>query len=196
MPYIFGKLWHLAIIWAIRKAFQCILQGVRFLLANHTRLFPTSENDSYQDCSAIPPPPPTPLCRFFTKKSCGTRMAKNGPKKAKTRLMTFFTRNMNTEQLLLRKKNFGSKVSLHSWAVWLNYVSSQSSSYIVHAKKSNEESGGRFARSFWCFVLIIREPVLLSTRIGCRSVFSGFCGELSRIIRAGDTSPTLPSIVY
>ena len=29
MSYIFGKLWHLA-IWAIRKAFQCILQGVRF----------------------------------------------------------------------------------------------------------------------------------------------------------------------
>ena len=47
MPYIFGKLWHLAIIWAIRKAFQCILQAVRFLLANHTRLSPTSENDSY-----------------------------------------------------------------------------------------------------------------------------------------------------
>ena len=46
MPYIFGKLWHLAIIWAIRKAFQCILQGVRFLLANHTRLSPTSDNDS------------------------------------------------------------------------------------------------------------------------------------------------------
>ena len=147
---------------------------------------------AYQDCSAIPPPPP---CRFFTKKSCGTRMAKNGQKKAKSRLMTFFTWNMNTEQLLL-KKIFGSKVSLHSWAVWLNYVSSQSSSYIVHAKKSNEESGGRLARSFWCFVLIIREPVLLSTRIGWRSVFSGFCGELSRIIRAGDTSPTLPSIVY
>ena len=47
MPYIFGKLWHLAIIWAIRKAFQCIQQGVRFLLANHTRHSPTSENDSY-----------------------------------------------------------------------------------------------------------------------------------------------------
>ena len=47
MPYIFGKLWHLAIIWAIRKAFQCILQGVRFLLANHTRLSPKSDNDSY-----------------------------------------------------------------------------------------------------------------------------------------------------
>ena len=51
MPYIFGKLWHLAIIWAIRKAFQCILQGVRFLLANHTRLSPTSENDSYAKIS-------------------------------------------------------------------------------------------------------------------------------------------------
>ena len=47
MPYIYGKLWHLAIIWAIRKAFQCILQGVKFLLANHTRLSPTSENESY-----------------------------------------------------------------------------------------------------------------------------------------------------
>ena len=47
MPYIFGKLWHLAIIWAIRRAFQCILQGVRFLLANHTRFSPTSDNDSY-----------------------------------------------------------------------------------------------------------------------------------------------------
>ena len=49
MPYIFGKLWHLAIIWAIRKAFQCILQGVRILLANHTQISPTSENDSYRD---------------------------------------------------------------------------------------------------------------------------------------------------
>ena len=47
MPYIFGKLWHLAIIWAIRKAFQCILQGVRFLLANQTLLSGTSENESY-----------------------------------------------------------------------------------------------------------------------------------------------------
>ena len=47
MSYIFGKLWHLAINWAIRIAFQCILQGVRFLLANHTRLSPTFENDSY-----------------------------------------------------------------------------------------------------------------------------------------------------
>ena len=47
MPYIFGKLWHLAIIWAIRKAFQCILQGVRILLAKYTRISPTSENDSY-----------------------------------------------------------------------------------------------------------------------------------------------------
>ena len=47
MSYIFGKLWHLAIIWAIRKAFQCILQCIRFLLANQTRLSPTSDNDSY-----------------------------------------------------------------------------------------------------------------------------------------------------
>ena len=47
MPYIFGKLWHLAIIWAIRKAFQCILQGVRILLAKYTRISPTSDNDSY-----------------------------------------------------------------------------------------------------------------------------------------------------
>ena len=47
MPYIFGKLWHLAIIWPIRKAFQCILQGVRILLANHTRISPTSDNESY-----------------------------------------------------------------------------------------------------------------------------------------------------
>ena len=47
MPYIFGKLWHLAIIWVIRKAFQCILQGVRILLAKYTRISPTSENDSY-----------------------------------------------------------------------------------------------------------------------------------------------------
>ena len=47
MPYIFEKLWHLAIIWAIKKAFQCIQQGVRFLLANHTRLSPTSKNESY-----------------------------------------------------------------------------------------------------------------------------------------------------
>ena len=41
----------LSLIWAIRKAFQCILQGVRFLLANHTRLSPTSENDSYILCA-------------------------------------------------------------------------------------------------------------------------------------------------
>ena len=47
MPYIFGKLWHLAIIWAIRNSFQCILQGVRFLLANQTRLSGTSDNESY-----------------------------------------------------------------------------------------------------------------------------------------------------
>ena len=54
MSYIFGKLWHLAIIWAIRKAFQCILQGFRFLLANHTRISPTSENDSYTSYIFIP----------------------------------------------------------------------------------------------------------------------------------------------
>ena len=53
MPYIFGKLWHLAIIWAIRKAFQCILQGVRILLAKYTRISPTSENDSYMYNQAI-----------------------------------------------------------------------------------------------------------------------------------------------
>ena len=47
MSYIFGKLWHLAIIWAIRKSFQWILQGVKFLLANHTRFSPTSDNDSH-----------------------------------------------------------------------------------------------------------------------------------------------------
>ena len=47
MSYRFGKLWHLAIIWAIRKAFQCIPQGVRILLAKYTRISPTSENDSY-----------------------------------------------------------------------------------------------------------------------------------------------------
>ena len=47
MSYIFGKLWHSAIIWPIRKSFQCILQGVRFLLANHTLLSGTSENESY-----------------------------------------------------------------------------------------------------------------------------------------------------
>ena len=47
MSYIFGKLWHSAIIWAIRKAFQCILQGVRFLLAKQTRLSGTSDNESY-----------------------------------------------------------------------------------------------------------------------------------------------------
>ena len=46
MSYRFGKLWHLAIIWAIRKAFHCIQQGVSFLLANHTRLSPTSKNES------------------------------------------------------------------------------------------------------------------------------------------------------
>ena len=47
MLYILGKLWHLAIIWPIRKAFQCILQGVRILPAKYTRISPTSENDSY-----------------------------------------------------------------------------------------------------------------------------------------------------
>ena len=49
MSYIFGKLWHLAIIWPIRKSFQCILQGVRFLLAKQTRLSGTSDNESYLD---------------------------------------------------------------------------------------------------------------------------------------------------
>ena len=39
MSYIFGKLWHSAIIWPIRKSFQCILQGVRFLLSNHTLVY-------------------------------------------------------------------------------------------------------------------------------------------------------------
>ena len=47
MSYRFGKLWHLAIIWAIRKSFQCLLQGVRFLLAKQTRLSGTSNNESY-----------------------------------------------------------------------------------------------------------------------------------------------------
>ena len=48
MPYIFGKLWHLAIIWPIGKPFQCILQGVRFLLANHhSQLSGISETFSY-----------------------------------------------------------------------------------------------------------------------------------------------------
>ena len=47
MSYIFGKLWHSAIIWPIRKSFQCILQVVRFLLAKQTRLFGTSDNESY-----------------------------------------------------------------------------------------------------------------------------------------------------
>ena len=53
MSYIFGKLWHLAIIWAIRKSFKCILQGVRFLLANHTRLSPTSDNESYTNATSF-----------------------------------------------------------------------------------------------------------------------------------------------
>ena len=47
MSYIFGKPWHLAINWAVRKAFQCILQGVIFLLAKQTRLSGTSDNESY-----------------------------------------------------------------------------------------------------------------------------------------------------
>ena len=54
MPYIFGKLWHLAIIWAIRKAFQCILQGVRILLAKYTQFSPTSENESCPPCRVWP----------------------------------------------------------------------------------------------------------------------------------------------
>ena len=47
MSYIFGKLWHSAIIWPIRKSFQCIPQGVRFLLAKQTWLSGTSDNESY-----------------------------------------------------------------------------------------------------------------------------------------------------
>ena len=47
MSYIFGKLWHSAIIWPIRESFQCILQGVRFLMANQTLLSGTSDNESY-----------------------------------------------------------------------------------------------------------------------------------------------------
>ena len=53
MPYIFWKLWHLAIIWPIMKSFQCILQGVRFLLANQTLLSGTSENESYAQHNEI-----------------------------------------------------------------------------------------------------------------------------------------------
>ena len=49
MSYIFGKLWHSAIIWAIRKSFQCFIQGVRFLLAKQTRLSGTYDNKSYTD---------------------------------------------------------------------------------------------------------------------------------------------------
>ena len=44
------KLWNLAIIWPIRKSFQCILQGVRFLLAKQTWLSRTSDNESYLYC--------------------------------------------------------------------------------------------------------------------------------------------------
>ena len=66
MSYRFGKLWHLAIIWAIRKAFQCILQDVRFLLANHTRLSPTSENDSYINCCLMHDSIVDPTCRATT----------------------------------------------------------------------------------------------------------------------------------
>ena len=47
MSYIFGKLWHSAMIWPIKKSFQYILQGVRFLLAKQTRLSGTSDNESY-----------------------------------------------------------------------------------------------------------------------------------------------------
>ena len=47
MSHIFGKLWHSAIIWPIRKSFECILQDVRFLLANHTLLSGTSETFSF-----------------------------------------------------------------------------------------------------------------------------------------------------
>ena len=47
MSYIFGKLWHSAIIWPIRKSFKCILPGVRFLLAKQTRLSGTSDNMSH-----------------------------------------------------------------------------------------------------------------------------------------------------
>ena len=53
MSYIFGKLWHSAIIWPIRKSFQCILQGIRFLLANQTRLSGTSDNESYTGIYAL-----------------------------------------------------------------------------------------------------------------------------------------------
>ena len=37
----------MAIIWPIRKSFQCILQGVRFSLAKQTRLSGTSDNEFY-----------------------------------------------------------------------------------------------------------------------------------------------------
>ena len=57
MSYFFGKLWHSAIIWPIRKSFQCTLKGVRFLLAIQTRLSGTSDNESYMNSSNpfIPP---------------------------------------------------------------------------------------------------------------------------------------------
>ena len=55
MPYIFGKLWHLAIIWAISKAFQCILRVLILQVAKQTRLSPTSENESYLHLSFFIP---------------------------------------------------------------------------------------------------------------------------------------------
>ena len=72
MSYIFGKLWHLAIIWAIRKAFQCILQGIRFLLAKQTRLSPTSENDSYTDWEYIR------VCSLSTYADISVTLSVNG----------------------------------------------------------------------------------------------------------------------
>ena len=35
------------------KSFKCILQDVRFLLANHTRLSPTSDNESYTNATSF-----------------------------------------------------------------------------------------------------------------------------------------------
>ena len=73
MTYIFGKLWHSAINWPIRKSFQCILQSVRFLLANHSQCSGTSETFSnLHSLRSIPG-------KWFTRLNYPQELAKRSP---------------------------------------------------------------------------------------------------------------------
>ena len=137
MPYIFGKLWHLALIWAIRKAFQCILQGVRFLLANHTRLSPTSDNDSYYlwPLNDILVSKPDTLClwpdvKILTKKNTSWKRAswrrENLWQKLRPNNPRFTTSSPTDPCSSLQKENFSNSRLGLAGSMWLPSCSQRS----------------------------------------------------------------------